>query len=265
MRGRELLDVKHGNKAIKPLQCCHFITTTGALKHQSPRRELVTWLWKQPAHSGVPVLPMMGAPQCAQGVCTDSPCSQCPAAGFSPRSARRRQVVLVVLALALLVAEGVQLGPYGTCKQAAVLGTAGGGPEKNLLEPDTAATKIETEHGGCLQASFRYGNAVSPFWQQWGIKPKQVRCWEGSSGEQPDSPPHARCRARLDVAMEQGLTGRSSSCCPEKCRSGLETFPKVLALHFVAVSHALSIPKALAIVGCRLTVSRLLFVSVVAR
>lgn len=63
----------------------------------------------------------------------------------------------------------------------------------------------------------------------------------------------------------EGLTGRSSSCCPEKCRSGLETFPKVLALHFVAVSHALNIPKALAIVGCRLTVSRLLFVSVVAR
>lgn len=56
--------------------------------------------------------------------------------------------------------------------------------------------------------------------------------------------------------MEQELIGRSSSC-PEKCRSGLETLPKVLALHFVAVSHALNIPKALAIVGCRLTVSRL--------
>lgn len=66
-------------------------------------------------------------------------------------------------------------------------------------------------------------------------------------------------------AMEQGLTGKSSSCCLEECRSGLEMFPKVLALHFVAVSHAQSIPKAPAIVGCRLPVSRLLFVSVVAR
>lgn len=204
-----------------------------------------------------------------RGCAQTQPLQPVPCSWFlSPRSARRRQVVLVVLALALLVAEGVQLGPSETCKQAAVPGTAGGGPEKNLLEPDTAATKIKMECGGCLQASFRYGNAVSPFWQQWGIKPKQVRCWEGSSSEQPNSPhspPHTRCRARLAVAMEQGLTGRSSSCCPEKCRSGLETFPKVLALHFVAVSHALNIPKALAIVGCRLPVSRLLFVSVVAR
>lgn len=69
----------------------------------------------------------------------------------------------------------------------------------------------------------------------------------------------------LDGVMEQRLIGTSSSCCPEKCRPGLEAFPKVLALHFVAVSHALNIPKALTVVGCRLTVSRLLFVAVVAR
>lgn len=52
-----------------------------------------------------------------------------------------------------------------------------------------------------------------------------------------------RVSGSLDGMTEQGLIGRSSSCCPEKCRSGLETFPKVLALHFVAVSHALNIPQ----------------------
>lgn len=56
-----------------------------------------------------------------------------------------------------------------------------------------------------------------------------------------------RGASAMDGAMEWGLTGRSSSCCPDKCRPSLETPPKVLAPHSVAVSHAQNFPKALAI------------------
>lgn len=96
------------------------------------------------------------------------------------------------------------------------------------------------------------------FWELWGKH--EAGKWPCCSTD----PRHTGGQVR-QWGSGGGLTGRSSSCCPDKRRPSLETLPKVLALHFVAVSHAGNIPKALAVVGCRLCVSGLLFVAVVAR
>lgn len=112
--------------------------------------------------------------------------------------------------------------------------------------------------GGCSRAPLTSRNS-STISGSSGGSTRQV---SGRAAAQTRGTRGARCDSG---AVEGGLTGRSSSCCPDKRRPSLETLPKVLALHFVAVSHAGNIPKALAVVGCRLCVSGLLFVAVVAR